>query len=183
MATLEHEISPPLPPAVRSRIDALRAGIRRYVWLEGHGRDCRLGWALVLGKHGHRLDLRAAASGPRGPARGGRNRPRRGAFPLHSSPGLCSPQRQQHGHGPGTPFPRIQRQPADDGPADRAIGRAGRIQSGDAGQHGHTAPSSGWPPCALPTSSTPCRGCGSWSSRRGWRAPVGLLAWLAAGRA
>ncbi len=35
MATLEHESSPPLPPAVRQRLDALRAKIRRYIWLEG----------------------------------------------------------------------------------------------------------------------------------------------------
>ncbi len=35
MATAEHEPPKILPPAVRSRIDALRAGIRRYVWLEG----------------------------------------------------------------------------------------------------------------------------------------------------
>ena len=35
MATLEHESSPPLPPAIRQQLDALRAGIRRYVWLEG----------------------------------------------------------------------------------------------------------------------------------------------------
>ncbi len=35
MATLEHEPPKPLPPAVRGRIDALRAGIRRYVWLDG----------------------------------------------------------------------------------------------------------------------------------------------------
>ena len=32
MATLEHE---PLPPAIRQQLNALRAGIRRYVWLEG----------------------------------------------------------------------------------------------------------------------------------------------------
>ncbi len=35
MATLEHEPSPPLPPAIRQQLDALRARIRRYVWLEG----------------------------------------------------------------------------------------------------------------------------------------------------
>jgi hypothetical protein len=35
MATLQQERSPSLPPAVRERIDALRAGIRRYVWAEG----------------------------------------------------------------------------------------------------------------------------------------------------
>ncbi len=35
MATLEHESSPPLPPAIRQQLNTLRAGIRRYVWLEG----------------------------------------------------------------------------------------------------------------------------------------------------
>ena len=35
MATLEHESSPPLPPAICRQLDALRAGIRRYIWLEG----------------------------------------------------------------------------------------------------------------------------------------------------
>ena len=32
---LEHETPPPLPPAIRQQLAALRAGIRRYVWLEG----------------------------------------------------------------------------------------------------------------------------------------------------
>ncbi|MGO9109246.1 MAG: hypothetical protein ACLP9L_08440 [Thermoguttaceae bacterium] len=35
MATLEHESSPPLPPAIRQQLAALRAGIRRYIWFEG----------------------------------------------------------------------------------------------------------------------------------------------------
>src|SRR5271165_4136161 len=35
MATLERGSSNPLPPAVRQQVDALRAGIRRYIWLEG----------------------------------------------------------------------------------------------------------------------------------------------------
>ena len=35
MATVQHEPSRSLPPAVRGRIDALRAGIRRYIWAEG----------------------------------------------------------------------------------------------------------------------------------------------------
>jgi hypothetical protein len=35
MATVEREPVTSLPPAVRSRIDELRAGIRRYIWLEG----------------------------------------------------------------------------------------------------------------------------------------------------
>ncbi|MGA2257275.1 MAG: hypothetical protein ABSG53_21680, partial [Thermoguttaceae bacterium] len=35
MATLEHEPSPHLPPAIRRQLGALRARIRRYVWLEG----------------------------------------------------------------------------------------------------------------------------------------------------
>ena len=35
MATLQHETLRPLPAEVRSQLDALRAGIRRYVWLEG----------------------------------------------------------------------------------------------------------------------------------------------------
>ena len=35
MSTEIHEHSPSLPPAIRGRLDALRAAIRRYVWLEG----------------------------------------------------------------------------------------------------------------------------------------------------
>ena len=35
MATLEREPLPPLPPAIRQQLDALRAAIRRYVWSEG----------------------------------------------------------------------------------------------------------------------------------------------------
>ncbi|MEI8373228.1 MAG: hypothetical protein WCJ35_10400 [Planctomycetota bacterium] len=35
MVTLEHTSSPPLPPAIRQQLAALRAGIRRYIWLEG----------------------------------------------------------------------------------------------------------------------------------------------------
>jgi len=35
MAILEHTSSPPLPPAIRRQLDSLRAGIRRYIWLEG----------------------------------------------------------------------------------------------------------------------------------------------------
>ncbi len=35
MALIDHEPPQSLPPAVRGRIDALRAGIRRYIWLEG----------------------------------------------------------------------------------------------------------------------------------------------------
>lgn len=35
MATLEHEPLPPLSPAIRQQLHALRAGIRRYIWLEG----------------------------------------------------------------------------------------------------------------------------------------------------
>ena len=93
MATLEHEPSQSLPPAVRSRIDALRAGIRRYVWLEGLAAAAIwLGlwfWASMA------IDwtFEPPRAGPRGPPRGGRSRPGSGDFPLYSPPDLCPSQR------------------------------------------------------------------------------------------
>ena len=103
--------STPCAPA-SAATSGWRAWRRRpFGWASGSGRAWRIDWIFEPPRLVREVILAA-----------GGHRPGRGAVHLHSSPGLCPPQRQQHGHGARTPLPGVQRQPADDGraePADR----------------------------------------------------------------
>ena len=176
MATLEQETSPPLPPAIRRQLDALRARVRRYVWLEGLAAMAVWVGAAFWGSMA--IDwcfepprpVRAAVLAARRP------RPGRRALPLHPPPGLRPPQRRQHGHAPGAAVPAIQRQPADLGIAAATTATDPAASIPRCSLAPAVWPSSDWMTRRFPKCSTPCRWCARSSSPLGLALAVVLLA-------